>query len=264
LKSPSRSHSAKTPARAPARKEPARHEPAARSAPGETEREPGRDMRFDVARDGGSLLANRKHIMTLFSGSRDPWSHRTRIVLKEKEIECDVVEVDTTRKPRELADINPYNQVPTLVDRDLVLYESLIIMEYLDERLPHPPLMPVDPVSRARARLMLFRFDRDWYGLIRDLDGADKKAATRARTILRDGLTVISPLFKDNPFILGAELSMVDCALAPLLYRLQMWNIELPKQAKPILDYAQRLFDRRSFQIALTSTERELITRAAR
>jgi RNA polymerase-associated protein len=243
------------------RKDPARRDPPARE--GGPVNDP-RDLAADVARDAISLLANRKHIMTLFSGSRDPWSHRARIVLKEKEIECDVVEVDVTRKPRELADLNPYNQVPTLVDRDLVLYESLIIMEYLDERLPHPPLMPVDPVSRAKARLTLFRFDRDWYGLIRDLEGADKKAAARARTVLRDGLTVISPVFKENTFILGPELSIVDCAIAPLLYRLPQWGIELPRQAKPLLDYMDRFFARRSFQDALTATERDLIVRARR
>src|SRR5919108_6592782 len=165
-----------------------------------------------------TLLAPRKHVMTLYSGVSDPWSHRTRIVLYEKDIECQVVEVDPAKKPRELADLNPYNQVPTMVDRDLVLYDSNIINEYLDERLPHPPLMPVDPVSRAKARLMLMRLDRDWYSLVPDIEGHDKKAATKARAALRDGLTVISPTFKDQPFALqGTDFSLVDCSLAPLL-----------------------------------------------
>src|SRR5881275_1561445 len=154
-----------------------------------------------------TLIAPRKPVMTLYSGISDPWSHRTRIVLYEKDIECQVVEVDPAKKPRELADLNPYNQVPTMVDRDLVLYESNIINEYLDERLPHPPLMPVDPVSRARARLMLLRFDRDWYHLIPDITDGDKKAAQRARNIIRDGLAVISPVFKDQAFVLGEECS---------------------------------------------------------
>jgi len=200
----------------------------------------------------------RKPIMTLYAGISDPYSHRTRIVLFEKDVECQIVEVDVSKKPRELADLNPYNQVPTLVDRDLVLYESNVINEYLDERLPHPPLMPVDPVSRARARLMLLRFDRDWYDLIPEITGGDKKSAQRARVVIRDGLSVISPVFKDQPFILGEECSLVDCALAPLLWRLDYYGIELPRQAKPILDYADRLFARKAFKLSLTEPEKEM------
>jgi len=205
-----------------------------------------------------TLLAPRKHVMTLYSGTTDPWSHRTRIVLYEKDIECQVVEIESAKKPRELADLNPYNELPTMVDRDLVLYGSHIINEYLDERLPHPPLMPVDPVSRAKARLQLMRIDRDWYSLVPDVSGNDKRAALKARNALRDGLTVISPLFKEQPFILGAELSLVDCSLAPILWRLGHYDIELPRQAKPILDYAERMFARKSFRLSLTEAERTL------
>ena len=208
--------------------------------------------------DGMGAPAVRKPIMTLYAGTTDPYSHRTRIVLFEKDVECQIVEVDVSKKPRELADLNPYNQVPTLVDRDLVLYESNIINEYLDERLPHPPLMPVDPVSRARARLMLLRFDRDWYDLIPEIAEGDKKSALRARTVIRDGLSVISPIFKDQQFILGEECSLVDCALAPLLWRLDLYGIELPRQAKPILDYAERLFARKAFKLSLTEPEKEM------
>jgi stringent starvation protein A len=208
--------------------------------------------------DGMGAPAVRKPIMTLYAGSSDPYSHRTRIVLFEKDVECQIVEVDISKKPRELADLNPYNQVPTLVDRDLVLYESNIINEYLDERLPHPPLMPVDPVSRARARLMLLRFDRDWYNLIPEIIDGDKKAAQRARVVIRDGLSVISPIFKDQQFILGEECSLVDCALAPLLWRLDLYDIELPRQARPILDYADRLFARKAFKLSLTEPEKEM------
>ena len=118
--------------------------------------------------------------------------------------------------------------------------------------------MPVDPVSRARARLMLVRFDRDWYSLIRDITGGDKRAATKARHTLRDGLTVISPVFKEQPFALGEEFSLVDASLAALLWRLDHWDIELPRQAKPILDYAAKLFQRKSFKLSLTEAEREM------
>lgn len=201
---------------------------------------------------------NKKPIMTLYSGTMDPFSHRTRIVLFEKEVECQLIEVDVDNKPRELADLNPYNEVPTMVDRDLVMYQSLIINEYLDERLPHPPLMPVDPVSRARARLMLFRFDHDWYGLIPDILSGDKKVSNDAKNALRDGLTVISPVFKDQQFVLGDEFSLVDCALAPILWRLPLYGITLPRQAKPVLDYAERIFSRKSFKLSLTEAEREM------
>ncbi len=200
----------------------------------------------------------RKPIMTLYSGVTCYQSHRTRIVLFEKDVECQIIPVDIRRKPRELAELNPYNDLPTMVDRDLVLYDSHIINEYLDERLPHPPLMPVDPVTRAKARLMLMRFDRDWYELLPDIEGDDKKHAQRARNIIRDGLTVISPNFKDQPYLLGEEFSLVDCSLAPLLWRLSLYDIELPRQAKPILDYAERLFARKSFQSSLTDAEREM------
>lgn len=200
----------------------------------------------------------RKPIMTLYSGTTDPLSHRARIVLFEKDVECQVVDVDIAKKPRELADLNPYNQVPTMVDRDLVLYEANVISEYLDERLPHPPLMPVDPVSRARARLMLLRFDRDWYSLLPEITHGDKKTATRARAVIRDGLAVISPIFKEQSYMLGQEFGLVDCALAPLLWRLEHYNIELPRQARPILEYAERLFARKAFKLSLTEAERDL------
>lgn len=201
---------------------------------------------------------NRKPIMTLYSGINDPYSHRTRIVLFEKEVECRIVTIDPNRKPRELADLNPYNQVPTIVDRELILYDSLIINEYLDERLPHPPLMPVDPVSRGRARLMLMRFDRDWYSLLPDVTGGERRAATRARNAIRDGLTVISQIFKEQPYILGHEFSLVDCCLAPILWRVDYYGINLPRQAKPILEYAERMFTRKSFELSLTEAEREM------
>ena len=206
-----------------------------------------------------ATTAVRKPVMTLYSGTTDPMSHRTRIVLYEKDIECQVVDVEPGKKPRELGEYNPYNTVPTMVDRDLVLYESNIINEYLDERLPHPPLMPVDPVSRAKARLMLMRFDRDWYSLVPQLGGAgDKKTTQKARTVLRDGLTVISPVFKEHTFALGDEFSLVDCSLAPLLWRLELYGIHLPRQAKPVLDYAERVFARKSFKLSLTEAEKSM------
>jgi stringent starvation protein A len=209
-----------------------------------------------------SIPVSRKPVMTLYCGSADPGSHRTRIVVYEKDVECQIVEVDLNHKPRELAELNPYNQVPTMVDRDMVLYDSHIINEYLDERLPHPPLMPVDPVWRAKARLMLMRFDRDWYSVLPDITGPDKKAAQRARAILRDGLTVISPIFKEHSYILSEEFSLVDCSLAPLLWRLELYEIELPRQAKSLQEYAERLFARKAFRQSLTETEKSMRARS--
>jgi RNA polymerase-associated protein len=196
--------------------------------------------------------------MTLFSGDTDVYSHRVRIVLAEKGINVDIVPVDSGNPPEDLIDLNPYNTVPTLVDRDLVLYSSQVIMEYLDERFPHPPLMPVDPVSRANNRLMLHRIEQDLYSQLDiALSGSDK-AAAKAKKELRESLIMISPIFEQKPYFLSDEFTLVDCALAPLLWRLPSLNITLPKQAAPLQAYAERIFTRDSFQESLSEAEREL------
>ena len=205
-----------------------------------------------------AVIANRRSVMTLFSVDTDAYSHRVRIVLAEKGINVDIVDVDPDDKPEDLIDLNPYGSVPTLVDRDLVLYNSQVIMEYLDERFPHPPLMPVDPVSRARNRLMLFRIERDLYGQYDVILQGTDKAAAKARKELRDSLTAISPAFQQKPFFLSDDFTLVDCALAPLLWRLPRIAIELPKQAAPLKQYSERLFARESFRASLTEAEREM------
>src|SRR5688500_19755778 len=127
--------------------------------------------------------------MTLFSAPDDPWSHRTRIVIAEKAIDIEIVNVDSAKYPEDLLDLNPYHTTPTLIDRDLVLYDSRVIMEYLDERFPHPPLMPVDPVTRAQFRLALFRIEHDWYSLAGGIvGGLERKPATRAVKATEGGL----------------------------------------------------------------------------
>lgn len=204
------------------------------------------------------VVANRRSVMTLFSGNTDVYSHRVRIVLAEKGINFEVVEIDPKEKNEDLIDLNPYNTVPTIVDRDLVLYNSQVIMEYLDERFPHPPLMPVDPVSRANNRLMLYRIEQDLYVHYGVIMHGTEKAATKARKELRDNLVMVSPIFQQKPFFMSDEFSLVDCSLAPLLWRLPSINVSLPKQAGPLLDYAERLFDRESFQESLTESEREM------
>src|SRR3954463_12437789 len=145
---------------------------------------------------GSGNLSSRRSVMTLFSAPTDLWSHRTRIVLAEKGISIDIFSVEPGKYPEDLLDLNPYHSVPTLVDRDLVLYDSRVIMEYLDERFPHPPLMPVDPVARAQFRLALFRIEHDWYSLVAQINDADRKLAQQARKVLRDSVLSSVDVFK--------------------------------------------------------------------
>ena len=205
-----------------------------------------------------ALIANRRSVMTLFSDAACPQSHRVRLVLAEKGITVEILNIEPGNKPEDLIDLNPYNSVPTLVDRELVLYDPRVIMEYLDERCPHPPLMPVDPVSRARTRLTLYRIEQDWYGLLSDLNSRGEKTSAKARKILRDSLTASAEVFAAKPYFLSDEFSLLDASIAPILWRLPQFRVELPKQAKPVLDYAQRMFRRESFCASLTEAEREM------
>lgn len=204
-----------------------------------------------------AVVANKRSVMTLYSDAQSPYSHRVRMVLAEKNITVDIVDVDPLQLTDDVMDLNPYGTLPTLVDRDLALYESRIIMEYLDERFPHPPLLPVDPVSRASSRLFMYRVDRDWYSLM-DIILEGGKPATKARKDLRDSLTVTAPVFGSKPFFMSDDLTLVDCSIAPLLWRLPALEVELPAQAKAVNEYAARLFDHASFQESLTELEREM------
>lgn len=205
-----------------------------------------------------AVVANRRSVMTLFSDSTDIESHRVRIVLAEKGINVEIVDVKPDDRPEDLIDLNPYNTVPTLVDRDLVLYSPLVIMEYLDERFPHPPLMPVDPVSRAQMRLMLFRIKKDWDDLVETIINGSGKDVEQARKSLRESLTTVAPVFDQKPFFLSEEFTLVDCATSALLWRLPSLGVELPSQAKALLEYGERMFERESFRLSLTETEREM------
>jgi RNA polymerase-associated protein len=200
--------------------------------------------------------------MTLFSDPTCPYCHRVRIVLAEKGITVDIVDVDAEALPDEVMDFNPYGTVPTLVDRDLRLYESRIIMEYLDERFPHPPLLPVDPVARANARLYMYRVERDWYVLLDRIVKGGEEEAAQARKELRDSLVVTAPVFSAKPFFMSDELSLVDCCVAPLLWRLPVLGIELPPQAKAIQEYSRRIFALPAFRASLTEAEHEMVLEA--
>ncbi|MEW5248085.1 glutathione S-transferase N-terminal domain-containing protein [Microbulbifer sp. 2201CG32-9] len=203
--------------------------------------------------------ANKRSSMTFFSDGRSHLSHRVRIVLAEKGVSVDVIDVEPDNQPAELADLNPYNSLPTLVDRELVLFETKVMMEYLDERFPHPPLLPVYPVARAQSRQIMYRIERDWCPLVDRIVAGGKDAAA-ARKELRDSLVGIAPMFTDLPYFLNEEFSLVDCCMAPLLWRLEQFEISLPKtkQAKPLQDYMDRLFSREAFQQSLTEYEREM------
>jgi RNA polymerase-associated protein len=197
--------------------------------------------------------------MTLYADPADPVGHSVRIVLAEKDVNVDINYVNDETKPEDLNDLNPYELVLTLIDRDLVLYDAQIMMEYVDERYPHPPLMPVDPVTRANNRQIRYRLMRDLYGLAADSAGTNDVAAANARKMIRDNLLAIAPLFSSGPYFMSEEFSLVDCCLAPLLWRLQYFGIKFPPaQARPILNYAERLFRRESFRTSLSPFEREL------
>ena len=199
----------------------------------------------------------RRSVMTLYSAPTDPWSHRTRLVLAEKGIAIELVDVDMAKLPEDLLDLNPYHSVPTLVDRDLVLYDSRVIIEYLDERFPHPPLMPIDPVTRAQFRVALYRVERDWYALARDIEAdPEGKVAAHSRKVLGEAISASAEVFKAKPFFLSDEFSLVDASIAPILWRLQAYQIELPLQAQPIVKYMNAIFSRPSFRSCLTHAER--------
>ena len=200
-------------------------------------------------------------MMVLYSGTTCPYSHRSRFVLFEKGLDFEIRDVDLFSKPEEIMAMNPYGQVPILVERDLILYESNIINEYIDERFPHPQLMPGDPVDRARVRLFLLNFEKELFAHVNTLEqttgkkGHDKEQE-KARTHIRDRLTQLAPVFLKNKYMLGEIFSMLDVAIAPLLWRLDYYGIELSKNAAPLLKYAERIFSRTAYIEALTPSEK--------
>jgi len=200
-------------------------------------------------------------MMVLYSGTTCPFSQRCRFVLFEKGMDFEIRDVDLYNKPEDISIMNPYGQVPILVERDLILYESNIINEYIDERFPHPQLMPADPVMRARARLFLFNFERELFVHVQQLERRDHskdgaKLMGRARQQIRDRLTQLTPIFIKNKFMLGEDFSMLDVAIAPLLWRLDHYSIEMPKTAAPLMKYAERIFSRPAYIEALTPSEK--------
>jgi RNA polymerase-associated protein len=194
--------------------------------------------------------------MTLYSTPTDLWSHKVRIVLAEKGLHVDVVRVDPHSVPEDLLDLNPYHSVPTFVDRDLVLYDTAVIIDYLDERFPHPPLMPVDPVTRAQFRVAMYRIEKDWYSLAVAIgQEKDPQNLAQLRKSLREAIVQSADLFKAKPFFMSDEFSLVDASIAPVLWRLPRFEIDLPPQAQPILKYANLVFSRPSFRHSIADSD---------
>lgn len=205
-----------------------------------------------------SIIAKRT-VMTLYSDPQDPYSHQVRIVLAEKGVNVEIHNVNPDEQPEALLELNPYGTAPTLLDRELIVYQANIIMEYIDERFPHPPLLPVYPVARAECRKMLFRIENDWYSLYHTIMNARNEGeVSQAQQYLQESLLSVTPIFADKPFFLNEEFTLIDCAIAPLLWRLPQLGIHLPKkQASAIYEYAERMFSRPAFQASLTELERE-------
>ncbi len=201
--------------------------------------------------------------MALYSAETSLDCHRVRFVLAEKGINVDIVNVSVDESAAaDLAELNPYNQAPTLVDRDLVLYDAGVINDYLDERYPHPPLMPVDPVSRAQLRLVHHRVLKDWYSLAYELEGSTGKKAEQAAKQLKEGIIAANDLFRMSEYVLSDELSLVDCTLGPLFWRLAHYGVRLGKPGASVEAYAHRIFSKASFKSSLTQAERDLMLAA--
>ena len=205
-------------------------------------------------------VVTKRSSMTFFSDPTSHYSHRVRIVLAEKGVAVEVKDTDPDSLPAELSDINPYNSLPTLVDRELVLYEPNVMMEYLDERFPHPPLLPVYPVARAESRLLMHRIQKDWCELVDTIVAAKtKEGVNRARKELRESIISTAPIFAEKPYFMSEEFTLVDCCVAPILWRLPVLGIEIPeKQVKHLLTYMESVFERESFQVSLSEAEREM------
>jgi RNA polymerase-associated protein len=207
-----------------------------------------------------TVVANKRSLMSLYSEPTDLQSHCVRIVIAEKALAVDIIDLKFEDRAEELLSLNPYQSVPTLVDKNLVLYQLNIILEYLDERFPHPPLMPVYPVARAETRLRLSRIEKDLFGLYQQIMTAKEEAyRTLARQQLRDSLITIAPAFKNNSYFLSDDLTLVDCCLSALLWRLSYAGIELPNHARAVTEYAQRMFERETFYSSLSSAEHEML-----
>lgn len=202
-------------------------------------------------------IARSRTVLTLYTTADDVQCHRARLVLAAKAVAYERVLVDPAKPPQDLIDLNPYVSTPTLVERDLTLFDTSVVCEYLDERYPHPPLMPIDPLSRARLRVTSVRIEKDWLSEIEGIRGGGR-AADAARKRLREHLLASVPLFKASKFFLNPEMSLVDCLVAPVVWRLPWLGVDLGKEGKPVMDYGERLFNNPGFARSMTEQERAM------
>ena len=205
-----------------------------------------------------ATVTNRRSVMTLFADPKDLQGHSVRLVLMEKDINVEINYVTDENKPEDLNTLNPYGKLLTLVDRDLVLYDSQIMMEYLDERYPHPPLMPVDPVARAGNRQLRYRISQDLYSLAFDIENGDQLLSEKSKKLLRDNLLILAPIFDQFKYFMSDEFSLVDLCMSTILWRLEHWNIRLGLSEKQLTKYAEQIFEMESFQSSLSDYEREM------
>lgn len=209
-----------------------------------------------------NLLSNSRAGLTIVSDPVSAASHRIRLIVAEKSIEAEMVSVSFNEiLPEDVLQLNPSGRIPTLLDRDLVLFDERVISEYLDERFPHPALMPIDPMTRAKLRLLIYRIETEWYARINDLESDSVSANKKKNAVkeLKESISVLSPLFKQTDFLMSETLSLLDCAVLPVLWRLQNFSISLPEQAaKNIRDYAMNMFEREGFKASLSDYEKEL------
>ena len=206
-------------------------------------------------------VVTKRSSMTYFSDSNDHYSHRVRIVLAEKGVTADIIDVDPENIHEEVIQANPYGTVPVLLDRELALYETHVMMEYLDERFPHPPLLPVYPVARAESRQFMYRIEKDWCPLVETIAaGKSKEATSQAAKELKDSMVTIAPIFAEKPYFMSEEFSLADCCLAPILWRLEAFGIKIQRtrQTAPLIEYMERLFARESFKESLSESEHEM------
>ncbi len=205
-----------------------------------------------------SIDVAKKSAMSLHTDVNSISSHSLRILLRDKDVECDMRYVNSNERREALYELNPYGETPVLIDREMVLYEFYPVVEYLDERFPHPPLLPADPIGRGKARLVISRMNRDWMIDVDKAIAADEPLSDELKQSIIDGLTALSPLFNHQLYFTGDDYTLVDVMIAPLLWRLKSLGIQLPEKAKPILDYADRLFAREQFEMSLSQQEMEL------
>ncbi len=195
-----------------------------------------------------SSASSKRSIMTLFSNKSDIYCHQVRIVLAEKGVAYEIINIDPDSISEELMELNPYGSLPTLVDRDLTLFNSRIIMEYLDERFPHPPLMPVYPVSRGKSRLLMLRIEQDWYPTLAKAENGDEQERAIALKQLKEEILAIAPIFAQTDYFMSEEFSLVDCYIAPLLWKMQELGVVFTGAgSKAVKTYMERVFSRDSF-----------------